>query len=79
LQVIADGIVPFFIDWGRTPHPAESAAQGTRLVDLELVHPDAEAVQRMLHHLGVRLAVNHGSAPSLTATIDCPRGRVVLR
>src|SRR5688572_33135006 len=37
---IADGIVPLFIDWGNSPHPAQSAAKGARLDSLQAEHPD---------------------------------------
>ena len=48
--VLADGIVPFFIDWGQIPHPARSAAQGITLVDLRAEHPDFKRVQGVLNH-----------------------------
>ena len=78
LTVIADGIVPFFIDWGETPHPAQSAAKGGTLVALRAEHPDARRVQATLAHLGLGLAVTKGAKPALVATIDSPRGRVQL-
>ena len=77
--VVADGIVPFFIDWGRSPHPAETAAKGLSLVDLRAEHPDAERVQRMLQQLRLDLSVRRGPRPSLIAVINGPRGRVELR
>ena len=46
--VAADGLVPFFIDWGASPHPALTAARGASLVQLRAEHPDLERVQRML-------------------------------
>ena len=76
---VADGIVPFFIDWGTTPHPAESAVQGGRLVALAAEHPDAERVTMSLRRLGLDLVVTKGAQPTLTATIDAPRGRIQLR
>ena len=76
---VADGIVPFFIDWGRSPHPAESAAKGATLVALRAEHPDAKNVERMLQRLGLAVPVIAGARPALVATIDCPRGRVELR
>jgi Glyoxalase-like domain len=79
LTVIADGIVPFFIDWGATPHPAQSAAKGATLVALRAEHSDAARVQEILRQLGLDLTVTKGSAPQLVATIDSPRGRVELR
>jgi Glyoxalase-like domain len=76
---VADGIVPFFIDWGSSPHPADSAVQGASLIDLSAEHPDPGNVRQLLTRLAVDLKVARGSSPTLIATIDCPRGRVELR
>ncbi len=77
--LIGDGIIPFFIDWGDSPHPAQSAATGASLVSLRAEHPDATHVGRMLAALGLELTVTNGSRAALIATIDGPRGRVELR
>jgi hypothetical protein len=77
--VLADGLVPFFIDWGQSPHPARSAAQGASLIALRADHPDAQRVQRLLRELGLDLPLQPGAAPALVAIIDSPRGRVELR
>jgi len=76
---VANGLVPFFIDWGDTPHPARSAATGATLISLRGEHPDPEHVQRMLEALGLDLPVVKGAKPSLVATIAGTRGRVDLR
>ncbi len=44
--MVADGIVPFFIDWGSSPHPASSASAGATLVSLRAEHPDADRVRK---------------------------------
>lgn len=75
--VVADGIVPFFIDWGQSPHPARTAAEGATLIELRAEHPDAKHVEEMLRQLG--LPVRPAGAPALVAVIDCPKGRVELR
>jgi len=77
--VTADRLVPYFIDWGKSPHPSATAARGATLVALRAEHPDAERVQKMLDVLGLDLRVEKGSAPALIATLDSPRGRVELR
>jgi hypothetical protein len=77
--VVADGLIPFFIDWGTSPHPALTAATGATLVQLRAEHPDASGVQKMLDGLGLDLRVSQASAPAIIATIDSPRGRVELR
>jgi hypothetical protein len=77
--VIADGVVPFFIDWEKSPHPALAASRGATLHDLRALHPDVERVRRMLRAIDVDLDVGAGAAPALIAEIDCPNGRVLLR
>lgn len=76
--VIAGGIVPFFIDWGETLHPAQTAGQGAALVDLRAEHPNAEEVQKTLRSLGLRISVVRQPDAALVATIESPRGTVEL-
>ncbi|HTD52079.1 MAG TPA: VOC family protein [Thermoanaerobaculia bacterium] len=76
---LADGLVPFFIDWGESPHPAATAAKGLTLLSLRAEHPDAARVRKILTSLGLDLPLRTGPAPALIATIDSPRGRVELR
>jgi hypothetical protein len=77
--VAFDGLVPFFIDWGKTPHPAGAATSGLSLIGLRAEHPHPQSVQEALDTLGLDLRVQRGSRPALIATIDTPRGRVELR
>ena len=74
-----EGLLPFFIDWGKSPHPAETAAQGATLVSLRAEHPKAHSVEAMLKRLSIDLPVINGPAPALIAVIECPNGRVELR
>lgn len=77
--VVADGIVPFFIDWGSTPHPAASAAAGASLVAFRAEHPDAERVQGVLRRVKIDVSVRPGARAALIAVVNSPRGRVELR
>jgi hypothetical protein len=79
LTSLGDGIVPFFIDWGETPHPARTAARGASLIELRAEHPDAERLEEVLNQLGLELPVKKGQKPALIATIASPHGRVELR
>ena len=76
---VADGIVPLFIDWGDSPHPAHTAAKGATLISLRAEHSDVRAVREMLRRLGIDLQVKEGQSPALIAVIEGPRGRVELR
>ena len=77
--VLADRLVPYFIDWGTSPHPSATATKGVTLLSLRAEHPDADRVQGMLRQLELELAVGRGPKPALIATFDCPKGRVELR
>lgn len=76
-KVREQGIVPFFIHWGDTPHPGGTAPKGCILEKLELFHPDARRIERLLEKLGLDVPV-HPGATAIRATIMTPKGRVVL-
>jgi hypothetical protein len=76
---VGDGIVPFFIDWGESPHPADAAARGATLVGLRAEHPDPRRVTEMLAAVRVALDVHAAAGPALVAELETPRGRVELR
>lgn len=75
----SDGIVPFFIDWGKTSHPAAALPKGCVLVGLRAEHPDANRIKAGVSALGLNIRVEAGSAPALIATIRTPHGDVELR
>lgn len=78
-NTIADGIVPFFIDWGTSPHPSATAPTGATLLALRAEHPDDRRVQGMLESLHLEVAVTRAAQPALVAVIDGRHGRVQLR
>ena len=77
--VVADGVVPFVIDWGETPHPATTATPGATLVDLRAEHPVPDRYRTPSNSLDSKFAYRRGPRAGLIATIDSPRGRVELR
>jgi hypothetical protein len=76
--VLADRLIPYFIDWGASPHPSATATKGVTLIGLRAAHPDAERVQQMLRQLDLDLVVTKSAKPALIATFDSPKGRVEL-
>jgi len=76
--IIGDGIVPFLIDWGSSPHPAATSARGVELVHLRAEHPDAREVRRMLDVLGVELEVEPGPVARMMATIRAGKTEIQL-
>lgn len=73
-----EGLVPFLIDWGDTPHPAATSAKGCRLVTFRAEHPRPDLILPLLEALGEQLEVREGPHPRLIAEIATPRGRVEL-
>jgi hypothetical protein len=73
-----DGLVPFLIEWEPGRHPSETAPEGCHLRDLEGEHPHPDDIQRMLSALDIEVSISGAGRPALIATIDCPRGEVVL-
>ena len=73
-----DGIAPFLVHWGDTPHPARSAPGGLRLLRFTGAHPRGRALGAALASFGVSLDVARGPKPLLRAVIEGPVGRVEL-
>lgn len=77
-QPFGDGLVPFVIDWGDSPHPADSAPQGCRLVSLRGEHPDPGPVRSALEALACDFPMTLGLTPALVAVLETPQGTVEL-
>lgn len=73
-----DGVVPFLIAWGDTPHPGSRLPTVGTLHGLAVEHPDAEGVRRAFEALEISLPVTEGPAPRLVATIETAQGPVHL-
>ncbi|TCO43763.1 VOC family protein [Actinocrispum wychmicini] len=69
-----DGLLPFLIDWGTTPHPSEDAVHGSVLQSFRVTGD----VHKGLEALGVDVPVDSGP-PGLVAVISTPDGEVTLR
>jgi catechol 2,3-dioxygenase-like lactoylglutathione lyase family enzyme len=67
-----DGLVPFVIDWGSTPHPAASLPEA-ELISLAATHPEPEQVRAVLRKLGLQLDVRLG-LPGIAAAVRGPAG-----
>jgi hypothetical protein len=77
-QPLGDGLVPVLIEWHTTLHPAKTSARGCTLVELHGEHPQPETIRPILAAMGLSLDIRPGAAPALSATLDTPKGRIVL-
>ena len=67
--------VPFLIDWGSSPHPAETASAGLELVELRARHPRPAELVSALGALDVALAIEQGGE-GLVVELRGPLGSV---
>jgi hypothetical protein len=72
------GVLPFFIDWGASPHPAASLSGDCRLLDFKLQHPHVGEVQKRLDFLGLDVRVEPAAEPRIMARIRTPSGDIDL-
>jgi hypothetical protein len=73
-------LFPFLIDWGDTPHPSTTSAQGAKLEGFHLESPEPQRLSRVLAILAVDKGphVEVGAWPHLNARILGPSGEVTL-
>ena len=72
-------LIPFFIDWMDSEHPAVSAPVGGRLTGLEVHTPDAEQLRGIFFILGLAdIPVTESADACVMATIESGKGQVQL-
>lgn len=72
------GVLPFFIDWGDSPHPAATLSGECELIDFWLQHPHVGEVQKRLRFLGLEVRVEPAAQPRVVARIRTPAGDIDL-
>ncbi|MGO8789192.1 MAG: VOC family protein [Terriglobia bacterium] len=72
------GLLPIFLDWGESVHPAQDAPPGCHLERFHLQSPEAGELARVFHTLCVDVLVEPAREPRMLARIKSPRGEVEL-
>jgi len=79
LQDDANGLLPFFIEWGQaTTHPSTDAPQGCQLLRFELATPNSAAFSKLTEKLALKAPVTQGEKPQLRATLRGPKSQLFL-
>lgn len=82
-QRLLQGLLPTLIEWGEQHPEAGMADKGVALQQLQLLHPDADALKTALQALGLvgnpALQVAQAGTPALVAHLHTPKGPVQLR
>jgi hypothetical protein len=72
------GFMPFFIDWGDTPHPATTSPGGVTLKRFRVEHPRAAELQALYRALGLDIRVDPGPQPHMILEVSTPKGPVTF-
>ena len=72
-------LLPFFIDWTDSDHPAGTAPRGGELVKLEVFTPLAERLRAVYEIFELDIAVTEEPIPGLQATLKSRKGQHILR
>ena len=70
--------VPFYIDWGETPHPSDTSAQGLKLLSFHAVHPEPERLATIYRGMDMPVTVVAGEAPGFELRIGTPKGELTF-
>jgi hypothetical protein len=73
LLFLEDALLPFFIDWKGSEHPARKAPSGCGLVELSISAEEPKVYQELLNKLQLEVSVLEGE-PAISAIIRSPKG-----
>ena len=73
LLFLEDALLPFFIDWKGSEHPARKAPSGCGLLELSISAEEPKVYQELLNKLKLEVSVSEGE-PAISATIRSPKG-----
>jgi hypothetical protein len=71
-------LVPFFIDWTDSDHPARDAPDGGRLTAVEVFSPDSARLKALFAALDLELSVTQRPTPGVAVTLTGKRGNLRL-
>ena len=71
--------MPFFINWGDTPHPTTTSNGGLTLTSFTVYHPDAESLAQVYDQLDVDVVVEHAEQPGFRLEFNSLGGDVVYQ
>lgn len=70
------GLLPFFIDWGTTPHPSATSPGGVSNPRLTVFHPAAEKLAQIYRQLSIDVPVRPQPEPGLRLDVSTSKGVV---
>lgn len=74
-----DGLIPFFIDWLDSIHPATPLPQSCKLLELSIQHPQADQIAEKLKQVGIAIKSKNQQTAKICARLQTPHGIVSLQ
>lgn len=71
-------LVPFFIDWGNTPHPSQNIPAAGGIMRFTIVSPQAEQLQKLMYNLGIEMDVFKGGNSQILVEIGTKDSSITL-
>ena len=72
------GLLPFFIDWKRSPHPSLSAPSGGEFQEVRLCSPHAALLNQALNELDVSTHATQANQAAIEVDITALNGNITL-
>jgi Glyoxalase-like domain len=72
-------LVPFFINWMESEHPAKTAPRGGSFIKVEVISPEPDPLRAIYKVLGLDIPVAKARLAGFCATIESRKGRHNLR
>jgi hypothetical protein len=76
--LFGNSLLPFFIDWKKSPHPAQNTPKGCALDSFTVSLPDHVPYRTLMDALGVEVTIVNG-AELCSARLQTPAGLVALQ
>lgn len=73
-----DGLVPFFINWGKTKHPSETVESKCEIKEWYGCHPKAKEIESLLSQVGIQFVVKERPTVEFHLKLQTPKGEVVI-
>ncbi len=68
-------LVPFFIDWMESEHPARRAPRGGSLLGMKALSPEPERIRTIYRALGFDIPVEVGTTPAVIGVVSGQNGQ----
>lgn len=78
-RVQENGVLPFLIDWGNSPHPSHNMPDvNCTLIDFQLLHPQPKKIRKYLAAIDLHFPVKEHPEPQIQAGFATKAGNIYI-